>query len=534
MIAYLRRQALPDQIDSQKLAAIASSGAAMKSAQAASGTDGRPAFTGARKDLRTFRGFDPPHRHGDTATRGSYDTLQPRMRDMVENDPQMKRPCDKLVNMMAGKGPLVLSMATLPTSGRAEGKALVPKLDIEFILTSNQHFERWSKKTKFKRLMKLSFREWINTGNVLLKRYRLEDGAPAWQLIEVEQLNRMLDRARGRGQNEISHGIEYAADGVTPVAYHFYKSHPEDGHALVDGQQSERIPAEQVLHLYIPTRGSMRFGIPWHQAMMKGAMDGDFLVGTELTSAAVAALFTAVITSLDDDLGSDSETQLEDAAPNEDAYGNSFKKLGAGTVARIRPGEDVKTVTSGRPNKNVSDFLKFLWLLNSQATNLSYFRMTGDLSGATYTSLRAAMLDDEQYIVPLQDEFFETIVEPIRKAVDEWGVGTGEIPISAARYLTQIDRYQTYVIVGPGQDWLQPDQEVEATKMAIAAGLTSLPIECGKWGRNWFQNLLEMAMVNQVCDDLGVALDFGKGNGGKAEENTTAKKKKKQPGKEAA
>jgi lambda family phage portal protein len=481
-------------------------------------TDARPHFRGARLDERWARGFNPAHRNGDSATRGSWSVMQARMRDMVDNDPTMKRPSDVVVTMGCGKGPLVLACVL------QKSNSLVPKLEHTFNFAADEHWERWGKRNRIARLFKVGWREWVNTGNVLVVRYRNTDGSPGYQIKESEQLDRRMDRARSNGQNEISHGIEYDAAGK-PVFYHFYKSHPNDDHAMAEGQLSEAVPADRVKHLYIPTRGSQRFGIPFHQAMMRSAADGDFLVGTELTSAAVAALFTAVIKTADDGLGDEEETQFDDGQPNEDANGNTFKKLGPGTVARLQPGEDVQTITSGRPNKAISEFLRFLWLINSQATGISYHRMTGDVAGASYTSLRAAMLDDSAYIEPLQQAFFDEIVEPMRLEVDQWGVGTGQIPVSAVEYLQNPERYQALEIVGPGQDWLQPDQEVEATKAAIACGLTSLPVECGRWGRHWLKNLRDAAMVKAACTDLDITLDFSKGNGGKPTDGAQPEKK---------
>jgi len=140
--------------------------------------------------------------------------------------------------------------------------------------------------------------------------------------------------------NKLSNGMEYGPDNE-PVAYWLYDAHPYDdgmsGFAL--STKSTRVPAARVIHTFLSTRGSQHFGVSIGNAALQSTRDADWLVGHELTSAALAAGLTLLIKEDDaaGDLNFDTETDTslypwaatEDGIPNIRDVG-----LGSGSVAK--------------------------------------------------------------------------------------------------------------------------------------------------------------------------------------------------------
>jgi lambda family phage portal protein len=475
---------------------------------------GNELWRSARHDERNMRGFNPGHRHGETAVRSAWSTMTARARDMVENDPQVKRPSTMMNRLTIGAGIQLYAMAMKDADD----------LDEKFNVPADMAWQQWSNDTHFPDIQQSAFKEWSDQGNGIVYSYNKKDGTPACQVIEFEQLDKTLDRPRMGGQNEISNGIEYDVDGE-PVFYHVLEAHPQDGFGGLRGSKSQRIPANRIDHLFCQSRPSMRTGVSWWNAMLRYAFDGDFLMGTELTSAAVASLYTAVLKKAnysESDFPDLADSRGPSGSPgNLDGHGNRMFRLGAGNVQVLDPEDSFEVINPQRPNKSLAEFMRTIWLFNSQGANLSYHRSTGDMDGASYTSLRAAMLDDAAFIFPLQEYFGRRFVSRVRRRVDAWHVATRMIPISAARYQKRRIFYRNYLSIGPGQAWLQPDQEIGASAQAIATGQSSLVRECGSKGIYWLQNIRETAMVNRTCERYKVKLDFSKGNGGGQSANST-------------
>jgi capsid protein len=128
---------------------------------------------------------------------------------------------------------------------------------------------------------------------------------------------------------------------------------------------------------------------------MQTAKDSDWLVGQELTAAAIAAGLTLLIRETNDGGDLDFDTENFGGWANGEEYGLQHVSdvgLAAGTAARVGPGESVEVIESERPNRNVEPFVKYLTNLAAMSGNVSFHRFTGDPTGASFATLRAMMI----------------------------------------------------------------------------------------------------------------------------------------------
>lgn len=493
----------------------------LSGAQAANVTragSGQEHYRGARV-TRLTKNFQPAHRSGDAGIQESWNLLTARVRDLGENDPVIKKAKNLLPTHVVGSG--IRAFADAMDPGEED-------LFEEFNSESDQNFQRWcetecdaEKRMHFGEMQSLTFKETVNTGNGLMLLCQVKEPGRRIPLclqgLEWEQLDRSKDRPAAKGQNKIVGGIEYDGSNC-PVFYHVLDAHPYDNYSAAAGSMnSQPVPANRVIHWYVPTRWSAYSGISWFNAMMQSARDLDWYVGNEMTSAAIGALLTLIIKQeYPKALG------LEDGEEGEDEFGNEAVKLGNGMVSRIGPNDDIKVAESNRPNRDAAPFIKLLLHLQAMSLNVSYLRLSGDYSQTTYTSARGAHLDDQAFFRPLQMSFGTRTVLRIRRLHDEQCAARGLYSsVTPRQYLRDKFRLQQMDIIGVGREQLDPEKETDSAAGRVRAGMSNLKIECGLRGLHWREVLRQLNVEKKTLQRLGLVLDFSKGNGGARDQTTT-------------
>jgi capsid protein len=481
--------------------------------------------------------FMPPHRSGDSAVRESWDLLTRRMRNMVDNAPLMRRLVNLLAQHVVGEGLSCYSAAIdhLPIADTAN--VLTHPLFLYGDESDDWHkrwLEKWADVERQKTLYEMQYisaLDLFGTGNSMLLecRKRNSDGiAPlCYQILEAEQLDRSKDRPASKGVNKISNGIEYDTDNEA-VAYWLYDAHPyDDGFAgFAASAKSTRVPASRVIHTYLSTRGSQHFGVSIGNAALQSARDSDWLVGHELTSAALAAGLTLLIKEDDaaGDLNFDTEAdtsltpwaQTDDGIPSIHDVG-----LGSGSVAKCSTKESVEVIEGTRPNRDVAPFVRFICNLISMTGNVSYHRFTGDPTGASFATLRAMINDDRAMALRLIHGLGRKIAVRPRVAFDRLQVALGRYrTVTMAEYLRSPHVYEDFDVLGPPLRNLNPNEDVESARKRIGCGLSTLRIECGLLNLSYRKVLRQLAVERDLAAALRLALDFSSG-GGQAPGRTT-------------
>lgn len=503
-----------------------------------------PHFVGGTIHKANFD-FQPPHRSGNAAVRESWDLLTRRIRWLIDNTYMVKRAVELMVQLVVGEG-IGVYFAGLPeltTSDEIGARSILTDPLFLFGDESDSQWERWAedyadcrRRQSLWELQAQSARDLFGSGNSLwLKVLRqAPDGVcpVAWQLIEAEQLDDSKDRPATPGANRVEHGIEYNAYNE-PVAYWMFDAHPHDAMAWPSRLQANRVPANRVVHLALTTRASQDFGISFANILMQPSRDEDWLVGHELTSAALAAGLTILIRESEDDDGG-TRFDTEEATLGEPAaYGDNEASgvpylsevgLTAGTVARVKAesNEDVQVIESRRPNKDVEPFSRFLLNRASMASNLSYHRYTGNPSGASFATLRAMINDDREMSLPLTNAIGRHIGRRLRRVHDGTQAALGRYrTVSQSEYSADLGKYQDYDVVGPPLRLLTPTEDLQAAALAIRTGQSTLRRECALRGLNYRAVLRQLAVEGELTQALGVVLDFSSGGGQAAQQTTT-------------
>ena len=152
--------------------------------------------------------------------------------------------------------------------------------------------------TDFYGLQALACRAMLEGGEALVRlRYRRpEDGLPValqLQVLEAEHLPVTLNTTAENG-NLIRAGIEFDRLGRR-VAYHLYRSHPEDGMLAPmsgdGGLTTVRVDAAEIIHLFRALRPGQIRGEPWLARALVKLNELDQYDDAELVRKKTAAMF---------------------------------------------------------------------------------------------------------------------------------------------------------------------------------------------------------------------------------------------------
>lgn len=485
------------------------------------------AYRWARLDRRT-QAFQPAARSGDAAIYESHDLMNRRIRDQVRNNAQAKRIVEALTDLVIGTGIQTFSSPFDPWMDLTSLNMAELDEGLQFALESDDLFEEWfNDPTQFDvagklsgpDMQRLAFSECVNVGDTLILRcQRNEPGRImplCYQVIEREQLDISQDRPARPGQNKIVNGVELDATG-REVAFHIFDAHPNDDFSpFASTTTSTRVPADRVFHCYLFRRPSQSVGASWLDAIGQSSFDRDKFIGSEIATAAKAALL-ALIAKREHPYQGTLGLETDDTSATDD-YGNEEVRLGSSPIAvEVGVNESVEMIESARPTNTANNFIDILDHDIAGGGGISYYTLTGRFEKSNYTGFRGAMLMEDAHVRPLQNWFGSRQVLPIRRAFNVQAAARGLYQtVSPREFVRDLRRYQRFDAIGAGRQLLDPLKETDAATGKLRSGLTTLKIECARQGLHWIKVLRQLAVERRIAEALGVLLDFSKGEGGK-------------------
>lgn len=516
------------QLDDQILADLGKL-AALEKRRDKMAADSREAYRWARIDNRT-RGYQPQARSGDAAIRESYDLMNRRVRSEEMNNAQIKGIIRSLTDLVVGEGMQCFADPFEPWLDLVAFDEADFDSDLRYMLESDHWFEKWANdpnqcdaegKKSWAEMQRLALSECVQTGDAFLLRVtRNEPGRLVplcYQLLEREQLDISKEQVATTDQHKIVNGIEIDADG-REVAFWILDAHPFDTYSTA-GSRSTRIPASRISHLFLFNRPSQSVGVSWLHAIGQNNFDRDKFIGAEIQSAAKAALLTAYIKRKRPGSGS---LGLDDGYDATDDYGNEKVKLGGSPIfAEIGIDEEVGMIESTKPNPDADPFIKILDHDTAAGAGINYYTLTGRYENTSFSSARAAKLDEDGHIRPLQGWFGRNFVMPTRLEWTRQAFASGLITsVGLSEFERNRRKFEQFECIGAGREFISPEEESNAVIAKLRSGQTTLRAELAARGRHWLKTLLQIAMENRVIDKLGITLDFSKGQGGQVASNT--------------
>lgn len=370
----------------------------------------------------------------------------------------------------------------------------------------SKHHADWSEMHTFLSLKRQSINTVTQDGEFIFrKHYGKSAGKYGFQIevIDPELLDTEKNEKTRNG--EIRLGVEY--NSKKKVVRYWFREKDENGNYYMG--RSYSIEAKYIIHGFLPEYPDQSRGIPWLHSALESAKHLEKYEESAMVAARKGAALAGFVKSND---------------PN-DAYAGEEEGTGAyegATIASLENGQyinignnDVIQVDPAYPHQMYSQFTNQRLSRIAAGGGVSYESLSGDLKGATYSSMRMGALDEREHYKELQDWLIQCFVEPVFMEWLSMAYLMGAITIGNRPLSKPLSSYQDVHFQPRRWDWVDPVKEGNANTAAIKDNLKSrsqIIRESGNdpdtvWREIQREKELFAEMGIQVVDDLMVTAE---------------------------
>jgi lambda family phage portal protein len=290
----------------------------------------------------------------------------------------------------------------------------------------------------------------------------------ALEVIEADRLMDQFQTARAPNGNSIRMGVE-VDEWSRPVAYWLYPTHPGDyNFASFQPSRFIRVPAEEIIHLYVMDRMPQTRGVPWFHATLKRLNNMAGYEEAEIVAARASANIVGFVKS------------PEAAAGDEVQNAQRIIDSEPGTFKQLLPGEDFVGFNPSRPNSQLEPFMRFMLRSCAAGIGVSYESLSRDYSQSNYSSSRLALLDDRDLWRVLQGFVIRNFRNEIHRDWMEAAVLCGELAFPD--FYSNRAKYAAVRFKPRGWSWIDPTKEVTAYRLAVRSGFMTVADVIGMTG----------------------------------------------------
>ncbi len=428
--------------------------------------------------------------------------IRDRARDLFINNPDSNKAVKVIVSNTVGTG--------IRPTYNPEGSETPKKNDrVKKILL--REWKNWAgkthidfhKKLNFYGIQKQVFHTVVTSGSAIVRVRRKSKGFPfALQVFEPEILDHNKDINALPGGGYIQGGIEFDNDGLV-VAYWLYDRNPFDtlnsyypNSSRIPAFDSKGIP--NIIHVYEQTRPGQSDGLPFGLSAFLTLRDLDIFEDAELMKQQVSACHAAFVTDVNPEVALSGITR----DPSTDQY---VDRIEPAMITNLPIGKDIKfsnppTVTGG------SEYTKSVRRKVAGAYGVTYEAMTGDLSNANFSSLKAGNNEFKKLVADWQDNILIIdLCDPVWNLL-LWGCYMkGLINLD----LTSEDPSFQYPVswTPPALSMVDPTKEVPALIKSVRAGLQSWQDAQRSLGNDPEETLKELVSDFKAFQENNLVLD---------------------------
>lgn len=421
----------------------------------------------------------------NTAIGGGLGPLRDRARHLVRNTPHGAAMVEKMVGALVGSG-----VTPVWNTGSDALDRRVTALWEDFIRVSDVEGE-----CDFYEQQSLAVRSMIECGETMLRfidlRYDGDRAVPVrLQLMEGDFIDSSRDGANIDGRR-VRLGVALNAPYNDRAGYYLHAQHPGD--AWQGTMSSAFVPRADVRHLYRPQRLGQVRGVSWLAPLLLPAGDYADLMRNTIVKTSIEAAFSGFLTSTGGGhpgIGAavSQTTQQREWLPE------------PGQLITLNPGQEIKFAepkTSTQFSAVATSTLRAM----AVGIGLTYDQLTGDLTQANYSSLRAGKIEHRRFVEQVQ---YHTVIPRLCDPVADRFIDRA---ILAGILRPRADGYHRDWIP-PASEPIDPKKDLDADISAVRAGRMSPQEFIGMWGRDWKKVVADTAAFWEAADKAGLALDI--------------------------
>ena len=292
----------------------------------------------------------------------------------------------------------------------------------------------------------------------------------SWQVLDADYCDHNLNRTLENG-NIIKMGIELDAEYKFPVAIWFSYRRPNDyfyNYNTLMAQRYYRVPIQDCHHVYLQTMDADQvrgFPLPF-AAMTTLYREGRFEEAALVNAVTGACRTTVYEKDFPEGIsGQNDIDELSEADP-----GRIIDRMEPGTALELPYGLTAKTLDSQYPNGDFGPFVKTMLRASAASVGMTYMGMTGDVSEANFSSLRAGKDDERENWKGWQSFFIRNWKEKERS---EWlyqALMTGQVPLPLSKFA----KYDVTQFTGRRWTGVNPQQDAQTNVIRLNNRETSI------------------------------------------------------------
>lgn len=259
--------------------------------------------------------------------------------------------------------------------------------------------------------------------------------------------------------------------------------------------QSVLTPRAEVCHLYRRERPGQVRGVPLFAPVLMTGRDFADLMDALVVKARMEASIGLVVES------NDAATSMGSAVKSAgEKASERIERIRPGMVHYLRIGEKVQPFVPAS-NTAFEPVSRSTLMGFAVGVRLTYHQLTGDLSQANYSSLKAGLTDQRRQVT--EDQWHMLVPQVIHRIVERFL----DRAIMAGRLQPRPKGYRRHYIM-PAFEPVDPKKDLEADILAVRAGRMSPQDFLGAWGRDWREVVAEYVEFFKEVDTGEMPLIF--------------------------
>ena len=444
---------------------------------------------------RLFADWNASNTSADAEISGALQTLRDRSRALARNDGYISRYLKIIGNNVVGHKGIRLSCKARNDDG---------SLDIQGNQIIESAWSDWSRngnctangRQSFIDCQQLFIESMARDGESLVRHLRSDDKfGYRIQFLEADHLDENYNTKNQDSGNSIVMGVEVNQFGK-PVAYYILKGHPGSMTNYNYSNKYFRIPAEEMIHGYLPSRAEQTRGVPWTSSVLARMKMLSGFEESAVVNARVGASKMGFLVSPDgqDYIGEDTEntyTPVMSADP--------------GTIEQLPAGTEFRSWDPDYPNTTFDPFQKAILRGIASGLNVSYVSLSNNLEGVNYSSIRQGVMEDRDNFKILQRFIVDHFIDPVFRRWLESSMTTGAIEIPITKYekfansASFIPRSWTYV---------NPLQEIQAQILGMQNGQVTMQDVQANYGRDVEELMETINREKALAEQYGIETAF--------------------------
>ena len=434
-------------------------------------------YEGAAAGRRT-QGWTRSSTDASSATGPFVARLRDTARDLVRNNPWAESALTTIADHAVGWG----IVATAKTD---------PRVLAAWDAWANSTACDAEGRNDFAGIQKLIMRTAAEAGEVLVRRrFRLpQDGLPIplqLQILEPDYLDTTKHGITLPNGGRIVYGVEFDAIGRR-AAYWLFGEHPGNSGWWAAGT-SQRIPAENILHVFKSTRPGQVRAASWFAPVLVRFKDTDVYEDATLMKQKIAACLAVIMTDIDGGAGP--------LGVADDTSNPGVDSLEPGAILNVPPGRDIKIVDPPSV-REYADYIATSHRAIAAGLGVTYEDMTGDYTDLPFSAARMSRL---RHWARVEDWRWRMLIPQFCDPVWRWAMEAAMV----MGLTTEIPRAEW---TAPPAPMIDPAAEGLAYQRNIRTGIQTLSDVHRERGYNSPKVLAEMQADNAALDRLGLVLD---------------------------